>query len=159
MKTSPTLEISPLQAIGPVRLGSSRADAREALSVFGFPLESSRGALDYFCDASIQVECGPDDRVWFIGISSSDRFTAHFQGKDVFALSAPDLFSLAAAADHSGPHSFTRTEYFFPNQLITLWDADEQYDRKGNETRPVWAQMGIGNASYAAAIAAIRGKV
>lgn len=159
MKTVPILNIAPLQAIGPVRLGSSRTDAREALSAFGFPLEWSRGASDYFCDGSIQVECGPDDQVWFIGISASCRFTTHFQGKDIFSLSAMDIFSLVAAADHSGPHYFKPSEYLFPNQIIALWDADEQYDRQGNETRPVWAQFGIGNSSYAAAIAVIRGKV
>ena len=159
MKTLRVLEIAPLQGVGPVRLGSSRTDAREALSDLGFSLESSRGATDFFCDSSIQVECGPDDQVWFIGISSSDRFTAQFQGKDIFALAAPDFFALAAASDSSGPHSYKATEYCFPNQIITLWDADEQYDRQGNETRPVWAQVGVGNSSYAAAVAAIRGKV
>lgn len=159
MKAIPTLEIAPLHAIGPVRLGCPRADAREALSAFGFPLESSHGTSDYFCDASIQVACGPDERVWFIGVSDSERFTVQFQCKDVFALSAPNFFSLAAAADQSGPHIFTPTEYLFPNQLITLWDADEQYDRRTDEARQVWAQVGIGNSSYAAAITAIRGKV
>ena len=153
------LQLTPHQGVGPVLLGGSRTEAREALSALGFPLEHSRGALDYFCESSIQVEYGPDNHVWFIGISASRRFTAQFQGKDVFSLAALDLFALAAASDNSGSHTFTSSEYCFPNQLITLWDADEQYDRQGNESRPVWAQVGIGSSAYAAAVAAIPGKV
>ncbi|MWV13481.1 hypothetical protein F3I62_15360 [Pseudomonas sp. R-28-1W-6] len=153
------LEISPLIGVGPIKLGSLRAEARELLLSAGFPLESSRRALDYFCNASIQVECDPDDRVRFIGISASERFIATFQSRDVFSLSAEELFSLIANADNSGPHQFIASEYLFPNQIITLWDADEQYDRQGNEARPVWAQVGIGNDSYAAAVAAIRSRV
>ena len=153
------LEISPLIGIGPVKLGSLRLEARESLLSAGFPLESSRRSLDYFCNASIQVECGPDDRVRFIGISASERFIATFQSIDVFSRSAEELFSLIADADNSGPHQFITSEYLFPNQIVTLWDADEQYDRQGNESRPVWAQVGIGNESYAAAIAAIRSRV
>ncbi|WP_314409346.1 hypothetical protein [Pseudomonas kuykendallii] len=158
MSIIPIFEITPLQSIGPVRLGSSRADAREALSALGFTLESSHGASDYFCDASIQTESGSDQNIWFIGVSCSDRFTATFHGKDVFSLSAADVFSLLSGADQSGPHSYTSTEYLFPNQLVTLWDADEQYDYKGQESQPVWAQVGLGNRDYAAAIAAIEGK-
>ncbi|WP_369943115.1 hypothetical protein [Xanthomonas medicagonis] len=158
MKTAPVFEIYPLQGVGPLRLGSVRADARQALSALGFPLESSHGDSDYFCDASIQLECDPHGRVWFIGISDSERFVAQFQGADVFVLSAQDLFSLVAASDHSGPHRYVDTEYCFPNQIVTLWDADAQYDRRGNASRPVWAQVGVGNASYAAAVAAIRNR-
>ena len=73
----------------------------------------------------------------------------------MFSLSAGELFSLIASTDDSGAHEFTDSEYLFPGQIITLWDADEQYDRQGNETRPVWAQVGIGNSAYAEAIAAI----
>lgn len=158
MKTTPVLEIRPLQGVGPVYLGSARADARQALSALGFPLESSHGDSDYFCDAAIQLECDADGRIWFIGISDSERFVARFQGEDVFALSAQALFSLVAASDHSGPHRYIDTEYCFPSQIVTLWDADTQYDRRGKESRPVWAQVGVGNASYAAAVAAIRNR-
>ncbi len=74
---------------------------------------------------------------------------------DVFSLEASELFSLVTAADGSGPHEFTASEYLFPGQIITLWDADEQYDRRGGETRPVWAQVGIGNPAYVEALSLI----
>jgi hypothetical protein len=58
---------------------------------------------------------------------------------------------MVAAAD-SGPHVFDRYEYCSPNQILTLWDADEQYDRQGGEEREVWGQIGIGSKEYVAAV-------
>ncbi|MDR2165530.1 MAG: hypothetical protein LBO79_07925 [Zoogloeaceae bacterium] len=138
----PVLDIRPLEGIGPMRLGESRAAVRLALAAFGFPLESSHGPLDYFCDAAIQTECGPDERLWFIGVSAHivRRFSVRFQRQDVFALSAPELFALMAVADHSGPHKFNVYEYCFPRQILTLWDVDAQYDLQGGKRRAVWNQ-------------------
>lgn len=122
------------------------------MAAAGFPLQSSNDALDYFCDASIQTECDADGRVHFIGVAHSPKFEATYRGADVFALSAPELFALIAAADGSGPHEYQSSEYCFPRQIMTLWDADPQYDRLTNESKPVWGQVGIGNADYMAAI-------
>ncbi|MFR0691133.1 hypothetical protein ACLUTX_17165 [Enterobacterales bacterium AE_CKDN230030158-1A_HGKHYDSX7] len=153
--TLPIFEISPHQGIGPLCLGDTRAMARDALAAVGFALESSNGATDYFCESAIQTECDEQGLIWFIGLSQSERYLARYQGVDVFALAAGELFSLIAAADGSGTHDFTDSEYLFPGQIITLWDADEQYDRQGNETRPVWAQVGIGNPAYVEAVSAL----
>ena len=153
------LNLVPHSGAGPVLLGSSRGQAREALLALGFPLEWSRDSTDYFCESAIQTDCGPDDRVSFIGLSCHERFTVEYQGKNVFALSAPEVFALISASESSDSHTYEDYEYCFPDQIITLWDADEQYDRLGNESQPVWAQVGMGDQAYAAAIAAIRGKV
>jgi hypothetical protein len=153
--TLPIFDISPRQSIGPVCLGDSRSVARDALAAIGFPLESSNGPTDYFGQAAIQTEYDEQGLVWFIGLSQSEQYLARYQGVDVFALAADELFSLIASADDSGAHEFTDSEYLFPGQIITLWDADEQYDRQGNETRPVWAQVGIGNPAYVEAVSAL----
>lgn len=153
--TLPILDISPHQGIGPVCLGDSRCVARDALAAIGFPLESSNGPTDYFGQAAIQTECDEQGLVWFIGLSQSEQYLARYQGVDVFALAAAELFLLIASADDSGAHEYTDSEYLFPGQIITLWDADEQYDRQGNEMRPVWAQVGIGNPAYVEAVSAL----
>jgi len=151
-----TFEIIPLDSIGPLKLGVTRAEAREAMCASGFPLESARDSLDYFHHSCIQTECGTDGNIHFIGISSSPEITVSYKGLDVYSLAAPELFSVIADHDASGPHVYDSCQYLFPNQLITLWDADEQYDRQGDETRPVWAQVGIGNSAYMEAIKAIK---
>ena len=83
--TLPILEICPHQGIGPVCLGDTRAMARDALAAAGFPLESSNGPTDYFCQAAIQAECDEQGLVWFIGISQNERYLARYQGVDVFS--------------------------------------------------------------------------
>ncbi|QXI36398.1 hypothetical protein [Pseudomonas xantholysinigenes] len=154
----PAFEILPLQAIGPVRLGATRMETREVMAAIGFPLEQSRGDLDYFCSAAIQILYDAGEEVLFIGVSESAAFWVMFKGINVFNLPADELFLLMAEADGSGQHEFNSYEYCFPNQILTLWDADEQYDREGGETRPIWSQVGIGSEAYLAAIAAIEAK-
>ena len=63
-----------------------------------------------------------------------------------------------AVSDASGPHEFGRYEYCFPNQILILWDADEQYIRQDGEEDEVWGQVGIGNDAYVAVIAMKTGK-
>ncbi|MNV81898.1 hypothetical protein D3C71_1755930 [compost metagenome] len=73
-------------------------------------------------------------------------FTAIYQGRNVFDTPAKDLFALAADLDASGSHRFNRNEYMFPNQILTLWHADTQYDPR--ERRVIWGQVGLGDARY-----------
>lgn len=153
------MEIRPHEGVGPVRLGATRAEARAAMALIGLPLGSTRGDSDYYCDSSIQIEHDPEQRVWFVGVSHSRKYRALYLGHDVFRLDARELFSLVARADLSGPHRYTSDEYCFPNQILTLWAADEQYDYEGPERIPVWAQVGVGNALYAAAVAELSGNV
>ncbi|MCC4605644.1 hypothetical protein [Xanthomonas campestris] len=152
-------DLIPRVSAGPVILGSSRTEAHAALATLGFTLESSHGRSDYFCEAAIQIEYGPEDRIWFVGLSCHERFTVQYKGANVFALAAPDLFALVAASETSESHAYASHEYFFQDQIFTLWDADEQYDRLGNETKPVWAQVGLGNQDYALATSKFRNKV
>jgi len=149
----------PPRGFGPVTLGQDREAVRAAMSAAGFPLEHSSDAMDYFCDSSIQVECGEKNQAHFIGVSYSPKFTAMYRGVEVFAIAAPELFALIEEADGSGPHQYESSEYRFPGQIMTLWDADPQYDRLTNESKSVWGQVGIGNADYLAAIAKIEGGV
>ncbi|MFC4728023.1 hypothetical protein [Coralloluteibacterium thermophilus] len=153
------VDLVPHVGAGPILLGSPRVQARQALLALGFPLEWSRGSVDYFFESAIQTQCGPDDRISFIGLSCHERFTVRYQGRNVFALPAAQLFALIAASEESGAHTYEPCEYCFPDQVITLWDEDEQYDRLGNESNPVWAQVGVGSQAYVAAIGAVRGKV
>ncbi|QJR09235.1 hypothetical protein DSM104443_00272 [Usitatibacter rugosus] len=34
---------------------------------------------------------------------------------------------------------------------MTLYDADQQYDYRGNFSREVWSQVGLGSRAYAEA--------
>jgi hypothetical protein len=144
-------------SIGPIKLGATRIELRRILDSHDFHLESTKKTMDYFCDASIQVEYEEDDTASFIGISFHRLYTCTYSGRNVFDTPAEELFSLMAAAEGDGTtHTFDDSEYVFPNQILALWDADPQYDRLGGENRSIWAQVGIGDARYLAAIAKCR---
>lgn len=145
---SSCFEFRPHIGFGPILLGSLKKEVRASMNAAGFALESTHGRSDYFCDSSVQVEY-TDERATFIGISFCEDFQSIYCGKNVFDLSAEMLFELIVAGESSGAHEFDQYEHYFPDQVMTLWDADSQYDRIGGEARVVWAQVGIGNETYA----------
>jgi hypothetical protein len=149
------LAIKCRDSIGPIKLGDSREQVRAALQDFGLSLNSSHGASDYFGEASVQVEYAGDGTAWFIGINSNTSNVCTYKGVNVFDTPAEDLFSLMAV-DETNAAEFDEDGYVFPDQILTLWDADPQYDRLGGEVRPIWGQVGIGDDRYLAATAKYR---
>ena len=151
-------EIQPHSGIGPFLLGESITVVRERLASLGFPVKFHENGLDYYFDASVQVEYDDDQTISFIGVSFDDRYDLRYFGLNVFDTPASELFDYIASIDKSGEHQFTTIQYCFPSQIITLWSADTQYDRLQNEKRVVWAQVGIGNLAYVKAIKEIRSR-
>jgi hypothetical protein len=140
------------ESIGPIRLGDSKTRVRSALETFGFALELSRRELDFFCHSSIQVEY-VDGTASFIGVSFSSEYVCTYEGLNVFDTPAEELFSFMNARETSGTASCDEDGVVFPIQILSLWEADSQYDRFQNESRPIYAQVGIGDARYLDAIA------
>jgi len=145
-------KIAPHVGIGPILLGASRDSVRAALSASGYPLESSEDSLDYFASSGIQIEYGPDGCADFIGIACGKTYRLTYYDVDVFNTPADEIFDLIARRDNSGDWPFDASGFVFPNQIVTLWEADEQYDRLGGEQRPIWAQVGLGNERYLEAV-------
>jgi hypothetical protein len=162
--TSPVqLEITPHVGIGPVRFGMTRAEADAALSSLpgatpGRPKGGRSATIMCYFRASLQIEFDPDGTASFIEVSGDPATLCTYKGRDVFDLPAPELFALFATDDASGPHAFNASEYLFPELIVALWEADEQYDRKGGESRAVYATVGVGDERYLEAIRKIRGR-
>ncbi|GGP60229.1 hypothetical protein [Shewanella saliphila] len=135
--------IKPHDGIGPIKLGMSREQVKELFVVF-FTL--SDGASDFYFDSCFQIEF-ENDLVDFIGVSQNEHYRLMFGGIDAFDVEGITLFN-AVSANESEIHAFNKSEYIFPDQIVTLWDMDEQYDYLGNHKRKVWAQVGIGTKSY-----------
>lgn len=150
------LVIIPRDSVGPFKLGSSRDEVRAAAAAAGITQSSERDHMDYFLQNAVQVEYS-DGAAHFIGVSPGmDGYRVLYRGVDLSDISAAELFELAAEADGSGPHVFNEYEYCFPNQILTLWEADDQYDRvrrrTGEPRRVMWAQVGVGTPKYVEAI-------
>jgi len=124
--------------------------------VSGVELRSDHGSSDYFASGNaIQVEFDDRGCAWFIGANSTPGFRLLFHGVDLFNTPAAEVFELFCKSEVGPVPPFGDGGYTFCNQVVTLWEADEQYDHHasdGASTRPVWAQIGIGTPDYLSAI-------
>jgi hypothetical protein len=153
--TKPHLVITPGNGVGPIRFGMSREAARAAMAEIGMTLARARKRVDFFGDEnSIQAEY-IDDTASFIGVSCGEQFSCSIYDVDPFDTLAEDLFRLLAKRDGTDVVTYNTTEHCFRTTVVTLYEADEQYDHRGGQRRQVWSQIGVGDARYLAAIDAI----
>jgi hypothetical protein len=147
-------EIVPHIGIGPVRLGMLPAEVDAVLAPLpgALPTISKSKEVRCYFQASLQIEFSQSGTAQFIGVSNHADLLFLYHGRDVFDLPAPELFALIASHERAQTHTYSPLEYTFPDQVVTLYEADEQYDRKGNRTRAVYAEVGIGSSEYVVAI-------
>jgi hypothetical protein len=145
------MQITPQQGLGPVRFGMTKKDARDTLKKLGLALSSSQDTLDFFgTDNALQIDYD-DGTVSFVGISHSKAFTVEIDGIDPFDTPARALFDHLRAHHGSGKEKWNESEHLFRKGIVTLYEADAQYDPKGTE-RVMWGQIGIGDDRYLAAV-------
>lgn len=148
----PTFEIQPHIGIGPVKLGMTRSQVRDAISTYadnGLD-QASHPTLDYAFGNSLQVEYDDEGYVRFIGVGfySGCGCDYMFQGQHIGVYSAAELFQVLAELDGDANHKFSDSEYLFPKIMINVWDADSQYAYLGGESRPVYGQVGIAGQGH-----------
>lgn len=137
-------EIIPNVGAGPILLGMSRDEVKNILGKT-YHSGSSKNS-EYYFKNSIQVEF-LEGKADFIGLSYSRDYVVTYLGNNVFNTEATELFTIISKQEKE-IHKYDSYEYLFPEQVITLWDADEQYDYIGNGVRNIWAQVGVGSLSY-----------
>ncbi|HEX5871421.1 MAG TPA: hypothetical protein VFY65_13430, partial [Longimicrobium sp.] len=99
MTDPPTVyDIVPHEGVGPVRLGMTRGEAREAMERAGVPLlpvhgETTRDACQ---DAGFQVSYDESGIVEYIELGRGGPFVARYQGVSVFTTPADEMVSLVA---------------------------------------------------------------
>jgi 8-oxo-dGTP pyrophosphatase MutT (NUDIX family) len=136
------LDINAGVGAGKLQLGANRQAARALMEELGYPLTYEQGTLDYFCENAVQLEY-EGDQIRFIGISDHPEVHCTYHAIDVFDLEASELFKAVSQHEPVTPLVKPGKTCFFPYQGINLWEADEQYDRKGGYKRRVYAQIGI----------------
>jgi hypothetical protein len=124
-------DLDPPVGVGPVRLGMTRDEAREALASLGDPREFNRGAGSYpgwmvQRASTVFVECGADGRVVSIelatpGFGQKNDDEVVFLGIDLFGLPAPEILAALEAqgvrlVESEGGSSFTA-----PDRVLALW--------------------------------------
>lgn len=137
-----TLEIKPGHGAGDLRLGQSRATVRRLMQALGYSPSYEADTVDYFCENALQVEY-EDGCARFIGISDHPQIRCTYRKLDVFNVDADALGSAFARDEPTVPSVTPGDGVFFPGLGITLWEAHQDYDRKGGHVRPVYAQIGV----------------
>jgi len=141
-RTPVALSIIPHYGLGPFLLGTPRARLREVMAEVGLPLESEKPKMDYCCASALQFEYDDSGCATHIGAAYDARLNVTWENRNVFDMTARELFDLINAKEPS-PLAYNDYDSHFPFQRIVLWDAQEQYDHLGGESRPVWASVGI----------------
>lgn len=153
-----SLVLLPLDSIGPFRLGASRHQNEKRAAEEGMPKSHSRNSMDYFFENAIQVEYEANGTASLISVCSHPKLSLRYHDSDLFDMDAMSVFRLLADGEPSVSHEYDEIQYLFPQQIVALYDADEQYDHRRGESRPVWGQIGIADAAYLEAIRKIQQK-
>jgi hypothetical protein len=126
------------------------------MSQAGYPRNYRRDDSDYFVSSAVQVEYNAQGRASFIGIAPHARIELLYHGVDLLRTPAKQVFDLIQKNESQQDDAeYSPLEYLFPDQIITLWAADKQYDLNGERT-PAWGQIGIGDEGYLNAINALK---
>ena len=150
-------DLIPRVSIGPFKLGMSQSETRTAAAQVGFALEAEHDRSDYFgSEIAIQIEYDDLGRVEFIGANGVPAlYLLQFEGVDLFDTEAESVFEIFRKLEGRTAPNFDAHGVTFPTLIVTLWEADGQYDgmRIGTKLplRSVWAQIGIGTEDYLAA--------
>jgi hypothetical protein len=151
-------DIEPHVGIAPIRFGMNRAEVvREMTRIGGGSPVDKSGGIDCFFNNGFQVSYR-DGTVEFIEVYSDPAHTYILEGVDVFDTPADQLVARLATLDSADSLLSEQNSYCFPSLIVSLWEADEQYDCKGGEKRPIFGAVGVGDARYLAAIRAIHSR-
>jgi hypothetical protein len=149
---SNSFELVPGKGLGPIRFGMNRVDVRKAAKTMGLLLGQHTDTIDYY-GSGYELQVGfTGGTASFIGVSASKKCPWLLDGVDPFDMKASALFSLLARNDGDDSAEYSEDEALFPKRVVTLYEADTQYDVKGNGKRAIWCQVGIGDRRYLKAI-------
>ena len=157
-----TFSVEPLVGIGPVRLGMSRQETRNALDVPVLSFKkgpSSAPPVDAFLENTFQVFYDKDNRVEFIELSRGGPFTVLFQGISVFETTADELLeAVSPDADYDKNRPEQGYSFIFPKAELSLWrqslpedEEDDEQDVDGEEyEKPgtYFDTIGVGTSGY-----------
>lgn len=137
------LNIEPHVGVGQVCLSMGKEEVRAALGEPSFSHENRETFL-----AGLHVHYYPDERVEFIEVSSSDKYTALFKGIDVHTTPAEELVAFIlrfATFDANDPE--LGYGYIFKDLQLSLWRSVIPETSAGPDGQ-YFEAIGIGSSEY-----------
>jgi hypothetical protein len=125
-----TYNVEPLKGVGPVRLGMTRIESRDAMSlpVEAFQKGESPILTDAYLESTFQVFFDAADRVEFIELSSGGPCVAIYREVRVLELSADEAIALIAQQAPPVDEHGDATSVVFPALELSLWRPFAPYD-------------------------------
>jgi hypothetical protein len=137
--------VKPLESVGPVRLGMSRAEVQNVMQVQSTPFLKTVGdkiETDAFYDSHFQVFYNSDTAtVEYVELTCNSPFSVELLGIDPFATKAnPLVKKIAAIAAFDKDDPELGYSYVFPDLELSFWRSSP--DKKFFQT------IGIGIRGY-----------
>jgi hypothetical protein len=146
-------DVRPLDGVGPVRFGMSRADVRAVLGEPSYAQERAPGGQgpagkDYFFENAFQVTYDAVGEVDFIELARH-AIRALYSGAPVLELAANNAVALVArdaAFDASVPEH--PVSFAFPTLELSLWRSCVPEDDPDGDAGRHFEAIGIGRRGY-----------
>lgn len=152
------IELIPKVGIKHVNFGMTREEVRSImiLKYNSSPPEMRNNETECYFENSLQFSYEQDDTLTFIEISSYPPIGVKILGINSWEIDGKELLKFLNNIDvmnediSEGGHN-----PIFQNNIITLYDLDNQYDEYGEFKGEKWGAIGIGDNRYYEAICKI----
>lgn len=148
------IEFIPLKGIPHITFGMQRSLVREIIQKEYTEEKPAlrRPETDCYFENSLQFSYEEDDTLSFIEAGPPLTVVKIF-GINTWEVSGEELLNYLSGID-SINHEISEggANPIFKNNIITLWDLDEQYDHVGGYITRKWGAIGIGDERYYNAI-------
>lgn len=143
------LHLVPEDGLLPFKLDATLDEVLAVAKEAGLAPSHQEPGVVYFVENAIHIEFIAGKAI-FVGVAPHPDIRLIFNTRDLLRRPAAEVFDTLARRE-TEEHLFDDTEYVFPDQKITLWDADPQYNLTGGGVS-MWGQIGVGNQRYMDAI-------
>ena len=146
-----TVEFIPRRGIRHIDFGMSRAKVKELMkSKYNAGKPESKGEdTDCYFENSLQFSFEKDDTLSFIEVYSPPPVRVILLGINTWEIPGEELFNMLSKVDVMNETiSEGGSNPIFQNNIITLWELDEQYDALGGHKMKKWGSIGIGDHRY-----------
>lgn len=145
------VELKPKVGIDEIKFGTPRDIVRKILEkdYKCYDITHRDHNIDMYFQNMLGFEYADDNTLSYISVSAPPPIYLKLLGINTWEISGEVLLNKLKEIDKIDKDSFEwESNPIFVNNIITLYEMDEQYDRIGNYSVAKWAAIGIGDERY-----------
>ncbi len=145
------IELIPRKGMEDIHFGMTRDEVKSIMleKYKAGNSEKRNEETEIYFDNSLQFSFEKDDTLTFIEIFSDPKIGVKILGINTWEIDGKELLKLLNEKDQMN-ESISEGGHnpIFQNNIIALYELDEQYDEIGNFNGEKWATIGIGDDRY-----------